>query len=271
MNTEKTKQLLQKYFNGETTLDEEEQLRNCFRQAENEELPKELEPYRQHFEFLNESGKEKPRAEFDAFAKIESESSDATEVQPRDMAGEQPMNQKLVWSLRIAAGIILLLIGLSAGLIINANGASDARVAALQQEIKQMKNVLVYGSDSNLTASERISAVNVSSRLPENATSLDSEITEVLIHTMNNDPNVNVREAAAQALFRFQDEPRIRKALVHSLNRQNDPLMQITLINMLVELKETSAINEMQKMLLDSDTRPVVKTRLEVGIAELKT
>lgn len=133
-----------------------------------------------------------------------------------------------------------------------------------------MKTALVYGGNDQLSASERISAVKLSDRVPENTAALDGEITEILIYTMNNDENINVREAASEALFRFRSEPRIRTALVNSLSKQQDPLMQITLINMLVELKEKSAINEMQKLLMDTDTRDVVKTRLEVGIAELK-
>ena len=275
MNTEKIKELLQKYLEGETTLEEEQSLRNWFRQAseKGEELPSELKVHAALFEAMSDYGRQEPRSDFDAFAKISDDAGQAGKPETVNINTHeaQQLNSTLLWSLRIAAGIILLLIGLSAGLIISTNGASDAQVAALQQEIKQMKNALVYGTDHKLTASERISAVNISSRLPESTAGIDSEITDILIYTMNNDENVNVREAAAQALFRFRDEPRIRKALVNALNRQNDPLMQITLITMLVEMKETAAINEMQKMLLDTDTREVVKDRLEISIAELKT
>jgi HEAT repeat protein len=129
----------------------------------------------------------------------------------------------------------------------------------------------VYGTYQQASASERISAVNLSANVPEEAEALSREISEILIYTMNNDQNVNVRQAAAEALFRFRNEPEIRRALVQSLSQQTDPLMQLTLIDMLVDLKERSAINEMQKLLMDSDTREVVKNRLKVSIAELKT
>lgn len=133
-----------------------------------------------------------------------------------------------------------------------------------------MKSALMYGSVQQASASERISAVYSSSRLQQGNPQLDAEITDILIYTMNNDQNVNVRLAAAEALFKFRTEPRIGKALTNSLAQQNDPLMQITLIDMLVEMKQKSALNEMQKMLLRAETQDVVKQRLESSIAELK-
>lgn len=280
MDTKKIKQLLEKYFEGETSLEEEKILHNYFT---TEDIPDHLTSYRDQFGYINELSQATPGDHFNALDKIEEadneENTNQEGIMNSDSSGfkntsgwSTQFNNKLVWSLRIAAGLILLLTGFSAGLLINRQqDASSQQVAALQQEIQQMKSALVYGTNDQLTASERISAVKISDRVPESTAGLGSEITEILIYTMNNDQNINVREAAVEALFRFRNEPRIRMALVNSLSKQRDPLMQMTLINMLVELKEKSAINEMQKLLMDTDTREVVKTRLEVGIAELKT
>lgn len=280
MNTEKIEQLLEKYFDGETSLEEEALLRNYF---QNRDIPEHLQSYRDQFGFITELSHTKPADDFNPMGKIESDKNAAKPHSGLITKSGHPetgkstgwgtlLNTRLAWTLRIAAGFILLLVGFSAGLLVNQQqNVSTEQVAVLQQEIQQMKSVLVYGTENRLTASERISAVKLSDRVPESTEGLGSEITEILIYTMNNDQNINVREAAAEALFRFRNEEPIRKALVNSLSRQRDPLMQMTLINMLVELKEKSAINEMQKLLMDSDTREVVKTRLELGIAELKT
>jgi hypothetical protein len=263
MNTEKIEKLLDKYFEGETSLEEEKRLRDYFR---NENLPDHLQSYRDQILYAKELGEIEPGSNFDPFAKIE----DANEARGATAFGK--MNARLRWTLRIAAGLILLLTGFSAGLMVNRQETiPNEQVVALQEEVQQMKSALVYGTGKPLTASERISAVKLSGRDPDNSKGIDDEISDILIYTLNNDANVNVREAAAEALFRFRNESKIRNALAASLSRQRDPLMQITLINMLVEIKETSALNEMQKMLMDSDTREVVKTRLERGIAELKT
>jgi len=270
MKTEKIERLIEKYFEGNTSLEEEENLRTYF---QGDQIADRLQSYRDQFAYSSELGKKELRKEFDPLEKIDFKGSTSTSDEKDNQAttGSQ-LNKKVLWTLRIAAGFILLLAGFSAGLLVNQQQqASGEQVAALQEEIEQMKTALVYGYDRHLTASERISAVRLSNRFPEQPAKLDSEITDILIYTLNNDENVNVREAAAEALFRFHKEPKIRKALVNALSRQTNPLMQITLINMLVELKETSAINEMQKLLMDSETRDLVKTRLETGIAELKT
>lgn len=135
-----------------------------------------------------------------------------------------------------------------------------------------MKEALMYdGMYQNASAGERLSAVNLVSQKPLADDELDQQIIDILVYTMNNDKSVNVRMAAADALFRFRSDSRIQKALIHSIVRQKEPLMQITLIDMLVEMKAREALNEMKKMLMDSNTRDIVKERLETGIAELKT
>jgi len=78
-----------------------------------------------------------------------------------------------------------------------------------------------------------------------------------------------VRSAAAEALFQFRKEVGIKVAFINGLSKQDDPLMQITLIDMLVELEATNAISEMEKMLANNDTNELVRRELEAGIAEL--
>lgn len=267
MAPERIEQLLDKYFDGETSLEEEKELREFFRQ---DEIPNHLKSYTDQFSYINALGK--PETDIDPMAKIEKSPFEGRQSRFLNLdRGVSTRSSITTWTLRVAAAIILILTGLTAGLLLNQQeGASDEQLAALQQEISQMKSALMYGSVQQASASERISAVYSSSRLQETNPQLDSEITDILIYTMNNDKNVNVRLAAAEALFKFRNEPRIGKALTSSLLQQTDPLMQITLIDMLVEMKQKSAINEMQKMLLRAETQDIVKERLENSIAELK-
>ncbi|HEX6983166.1 MAG TPA: HEAT repeat domain-containing protein [Balneolaceae bacterium] len=264
MNAKKIKQLIDKYFDGESSLEEEQQLREYFRR---ENIPDELKSYADQFRYFEAQSNQ--AAETDPFAKIDFEEKPKTEG--LRLVADNKMSSSFIWSLRIAAGFILLLVGFSAGHFwSDENVASDQEIAALQHEVRQIKEALIYdGIYQQASAGERLSAVNTSTRLFANE-KLDRQITEILIHTMNNDKSVNVRIAAAEALFQFREESRIQKALVNSLNEQDDPLMQITLINMLVQLKAKGAINEMNKLLMKSDTRKIVRNRLEAGIAALK-
>lgn len=255
---ENIERIIEKYFEGETTLEEETRLRSFFSR---EDIPEHLQSYADQFRYYESMGK--LQADVDLFSGI-----DAGESLPETL----PSGGHMKWTLRIAAGLILLLTGFSAGLLLNGPQAGGEELAALQREVQQMKSALIYREQNS--ASERISAVNRTVAMNnEDASSrgLGREITDILVITLNNDENVNVRQSAAEALFRFRDEPEVRRALVNSLPRQKEPLMQITLIEMLVEMKEKSAVNEMQKLLMDSDTREIVRTRLQGGIAELKS
>lgn len=270
MNIERIKQLINKYEEGETSLEEERELREYLQQ---EEIPKELQSYADSFGYFEAMSGEETSSDFDPFEKVDEESSaKVTPLNNQDAAHlRSGPHRTFKWSLRIAAGFILLLVGFSAGQFLSDDdSASSEEVAALQQEVQQMKEALMYdGLYQQASAGERLSAVNLSRQMPDSK--LDQQITDILIYTMNNDKNVNVRMAAAEALFRFRSEPGIQKALVNSLSEQEDPLMQITLIDMLIDLKAKGAVNEMNKLLMDSDTREIVKERLKAGIAELKT
>lgn len=272
MNIEKIKKLIEKYLEGETTLQEEKQLRKYFRRGK---ISNDVESYANLFEYFEEMSNEDTSSEFDPFAKLDKQAG----VNPKLIGNHwkkktsSGTNKKtLIRSLQVAAGIILLLIGFSAGQYLNDSTVSGQEVAVLQEEIQKMKEALMYdGIYQNASAGERLSAVNLSTQISVTEKELDQQIINILVYTMNNDKSVNVRMAAAEALFRFRSDSRIQQALIHSLIRQKEPLMQITLIDMLVELNAQGAVNEMKKLLMDMDTREIVKERLEAGIAELNT
>lgn len=256
MNSDRINQLMDRYLEGETSLEEEAELRSLLQR---EDLPKELEPARDLFDWSGEVRRVRPSTGFDPFARLPGEGDRSS---PSDSKFHR-------WSLRIAAGVILLLTGFAGGLLLDRQTGSE-EVAALQQEVEQMKQVLISGYRPQSSASERISMINMSSDLAGGDAS-DREIREILIVTMNSDASVNVRMAAAEELFRYRDQPSVREAMVRSLPHQSEPVMQIALIRMLVEMNEKGAISEMEKMLMNSETRDVVRPMLETGLAELKT
>ena len=281
MKIEKVNQLISKYESGETSLEEEQKLRAYFK---SENIPKELKPQADLFRKYDEIRAVESSEKFNPLAKIdleeEAENSPLKKGEGITAGNSRGLlesgtniSTKFTWLLRIAAGFILMLIGFAAGQFLdNEDYASTQQVAQLEREVQQMKRALMNtGNYQQASAGERLSAVNISAQIPVNDSQLDQQITDILIYTLNNDESVNVRLAAAEALFRFSNEPPIKRALTASLNKQQDPLVQITLIDMLVELRATNAINEMKKMLVNSNTQELVRKRLQTGIAELQT
>lgn len=99
--------------------------------------------------------------------------------------------------------------------------------------------------------------------------STDKEIVDVLVKTMNSDPSTNVRLAALEALSKFHREGYVKKQLVGSLTKQKDPMVQIELIQVLTQMKQTSILDELEKMVKDADTNDAVKEKAYSSILTL--
>jgi flagellar basal body-associated protein FliL len=157
---------------------------------------------------------------------------------------------------RIAAVLLLTLGGFWAGTWY-ANNNSNIENAT--------KTNVLAAKFEQASASERIKLIQTEyDKSSENA-----GIEQVLIQALNNDDNVNVRLAAAGALFHFRSDPNVRKALIRALPSQTDPNVQIALIDLLVKLHERKAVPEMRVMLLKNDLNPVVRYKLEDGLGSL--
>ena len=90
-----------------------------------------------------------------------------------------------------------------------------------------------------------------------------------LIQAMNEDQNTNVRIAALEALGKFHNQPHVRKALIASLRTQKDPLVQIALIRLMVEMKEKGITKNLKRISTDEETLPAVKDEAQAGILRL--
>jgi HEAT repeat protein len=86
---------------------------------------------------------------------------------------------------------------------------------------------------------------------------------------LNRDPNVNVRLAAVDALYLFYDHPEVKEGLIHSLAGQTSALVQMSLVNLLVEIRERRAVEALERLIQDQNLNPKVKKRAEMGLTQL--
>jgi len=223
---EAIEELLEKYWEGETTLAEERRLKEFF--TRNQDLPPHLAMYREQFAMFADWQKEEALGgDFDA----------RMEKQIRTEARVVALRPRIAywqWAAGIAAGIALFIIGFYSGKK-PYNGASQ--IEELQGEMKKLRETVVMAQLKQTSASDRIKGVNYVYEMPEKS----PEVMEALIETMNEDENTNVRLAAANALFTFKDDPRARKALIQSVKIQDDPSVKIALINFMIALKDKKA------------------------------
>jgi HEAT repeat protein len=97
----------------------------------------------------------------------------------------------------------------------------------------------------------------------------DDRLLDTLIKTLDSDPDVNVRMAAVDALGRYSDRERVRRALVSSLRAEQSPLVQVSLIDLLIQLREPGVKPVLKSLIEDKDTLEPVKKRARTGLDKL--
>lgn len=170
---------------------------------------------------------------------------------------------------RIAAAIALLITGFLFGIQYNKSdkelAKSEIEIKALRNDVKEMKELVMFSMLKEESASARIKAVNYTKDIKE----ADQEVILALVDALNTDKNINVRIAAANALARFPHDKTVRASLITSLSKQSDPGVQITLINLLVEMEEKRALAPIRNIIKDKNTMKLVKEHAEKSIGVL--
>ena len=169
--------------------------------------------------------------------------------------------------LRIAASVALLAIGTVLGLLLR-GGQPAATVAAVaeQPQAPTLSARMAAARQQPAAASERLQLV---SQAPAAVVEPNDPAVLTLIHTLDTDPNPNVRLAACEALVRLRADPRVGPALVEALPLQTDPNVQITLIEALVTLREKRAVRELEQLAQKPEVLPAVRQQAESGLGQL--
>jgi hypothetical protein len=181
-------------------------------------------------------------------------------------AAKQPRTISFTPTLyRVAAAVALLILGGGVGFWISRQQQQQAELEAMQREMKATKEMLMGMLDNDQSASQRLQGATVALRMDRT----DHELVTVLVRTLTDDPNTNVRLAALDALGKFSDERPVRQALIKALTTQNDPLVLIALIRMLVDLKEKTILKELHRISTDELLLNEVKDEAHAGILRL--
>jgi hypothetical protein len=169
---------------------------------------------------------------------------------------------------RIAAAVALLITGTFTGMLIHSginNSYASNEIRQLRSEVSDLKKTAMFTMLQGGSSSERIQAVSYVDDLDK----ADDNVIDVLVQTLNNDKNVNVRMAAAYALSKFAGQKSVSDSLVKSLSKQSDPILQVTLINILAERKEKGALKPIQDIIANKGTLKEVKAVAENSLRVL--
>lgn len=244
--------LIEKFYNGETSLAEEKQLHVFF---QGESIPDHLKSYRDQF-LLSEvvSDMTSKLSSDDLFLKLDQQETEQAKV-------VEMKSYSFSWVYKVAAAVALVLVGFWVGNQLSSNND----MSQMQAQLEEMKNIMFAQMQSG-SASGRLQAVNNSMDLKE----ADEETIDVLIALMKNDENMHVRTKTVEALTRFGSNKKVSKAFSDALLNETEPAVQIALIEGLVNMKEEGATQALEQITKDQSVLKEVQEEAHLGIFKLK-
>jgi hypothetical protein len=165
---------------------------------------------------------------------------------------------------RLAAALSLIIVGWFLGYQVTPR-PEGARIDSLASEVQEMKKTVTLAMLGNSSATERMKAVQFARELA----APDGAVLNALVRTVNDDPNVNVRLLAVEALAHYTDHPEVREALVQAIVRQDSPLVQLALADVMLALNEKRAVEPIRRLIASPRVDYAVKSRLEAAVRQL--
>jgi hypothetical protein len=165
------------------------------------------------------------------------------------------------WNPQTGFALALLVVGLVSGYLIS-SVKPNTEVQKLSDQMTEMKEMMMLTMLEKESATERLKAVSLTSDIDK----ASKKVTDALFQVLNNDPSANVRLATLEALSGYAKNPDVRVRLVQSIASQDDPLVQMALAELMVELHEKSSVKELRKLMEGNTTPKEVKEKLKESI-----
>jgi hypothetical protein len=165
---------------------------------------------------------------------------------------------------RLATACLMLIAGFAAGYFLrpSATTPNDGQIAVLSQQLTGLQEMMMLSLLEKGSATERLKAVN----LTQEMSAASRKVTTALIATLNEDENVNVRLAALDALKPYARDPYVREALIRSISKQESPLLQVSLAELMAALQEKSAVKEFEKIVESENMPAEVRKKIRESI-----
>ncbi len=168
-------------------------------------------------------------------------------------------------ALQLGFAAAFLLLGIFLGQRFARTSADTSEIAVLRSEVQSMQQRVALSLLQQPSPSDRLAGVSWVNQMQ----APDQDVLNLLLRTLTEDPNINVRLAAAEALSVYGNEDLVRQGIVAALPRQTSPLVQIRLIKLLIELREKNAHTALQQLMQNERLNQEVRKQAEIGLKEL--
>lgn len=143
--------------------------------------------------------------------------------------------------------------------------AADPQIAALRDELRDMRQMVTLSLLQQQSASERLKGVTWTGQIDQPS----NEVTAALLDTLLHDPNDNVRLRTVDALKRFADHETVRRGAIDALAQQTSPIVQVALIDFVLEVGGRDAADALRRLSGDPMVDEAVRARAAQGLARL--
>lgn len=236
------RELLARFYEGQTTLTEEERLRVFFSRAD---LDSEMSFEKEYFTLM---------------LKERSEAGNGQDPEEVILNTEKPViplkTTRRIRFTQVAAAMALVIAGYWLGYRTSPNAASQQVKNNGSVSVRQLLSLDHAGS---ISAGDRILALH---KLATGDNPDDTDI-QVLINTLHFDTNVNVRMAALTALKSLAPEPVIIRSFIHSLSIQRDPVIQAALIESLAEFNDKQALPVLREVSENNQNLELIRKKAQ--------
>ena len=170
---------------------------------------------------------------------------------------------------QLAYATLILCAGLVLGYFLrpinNLEPIKNTVVKVSEPNTEGVRQQLVLTLLEQPSANQRLKGINEANKIQKT----DETVISALLKTLNNDTNVNVRLAAIESLTNYIDHPTVRQGLVQSIVKQDSPMVQVMLANLMVALQEKESIEPFKTLMQNKDLNTSVKEKLETTIKSI--
>lgn len=173
------------------------------------------------------------------------------------------------WIVSPLAACGLLLLGFVAGqksvpIPEPTTDSTQQQIAALQHKVDSMGQLMSYSLLKQKPAGERIQGLLATQSLK----SPSDQVLTQLISALALDPSTNVRLTALETLYAHADKDVVRAGVLASLEREQNPLVQVAMIDFLVAARDNQALGTFEQLSRKPDANITVRAAARRAIAQ---
>ena len=250
------------YLRGDLTKSQKEEFENFL--SKNESFNDEFKELTSSWDFLNLVDTPKPSENMDAkfYTQLYSEKEEVKTSYSKTTG----LSALFGWFRpQYVFGLLLLAIGLLGGYLIKGDDNQQMVQSTEVETNSTIREKLVLTLLEQPSANQRLNGVSEAIKFTE----VDEKVVNALLKTLNNDPNVNVRLAAIEALTNYVDNPKVRLGLIQAIPNQESPIIQVTLANLMLALEEKKSVEPFKRLLEKSELDTTVKKTIEKTIESI--